>query len=244
MAPESSSIEQAIVRALRDNLERIQRSGAHHRSGGGVMALPADERFHRCSGRRPPAAALAASLEVLSRFMVSCPAPRCHWKADYQPGRQVAPPPTPARHLRGRHHGPQVQAEPRRAIETELETSLAPAATCRPTTARSPASLRWTGLQRQPTLSEEQNYRRDTRGEFRCKHQSTPTGAGAARPRRKIYSRLREHIEKLIENTTAASNPSRTTRWTTFLPLDGGNRADGDAHALGDYPYVTPARHH
>jgi len=47
-------------------------------------------------------------------------------------------------------------------------------------------------------------------------------------------------LKKLIENTTAASNPSWITRWTTFYRWMVEILADGDAHALGDYPYATP----
>ena len=74
MSPEPNAVEQAIARALRDNLERIQRSGDElQQSLSDVVAA--------CSSNRPTnalppmlraqtgAAALAASLEVLSRFI-------------------------------------------------------------------------------------------------------------------------------------------------------------------------------
>ena len=74
MSPEPNAVEQAIARAVRDNLERIQRSSDElQQSLNDVMAA--------CSSSRPTnalppmlraqtgAAALAASLEVLSRFI-------------------------------------------------------------------------------------------------------------------------------------------------------------------------------
>src|SRR5260370_38566942 len=73
MAQEPSAVEQAIVRALRDNLERIQRTSdeLHHAVSDVVSACASN----RPTNALPPllraqtsAASLAAALEVLSRF--------------------------------------------------------------------------------------------------------------------------------------------------------------------------------
>src|SRR5215470_6028883 len=73
MAPESSMVEQAVARALRDNLERIQRTGDElHQAINDMVAA--------CSSSKPTnalppmlraqaaAASLSAALDVLSRF--------------------------------------------------------------------------------------------------------------------------------------------------------------------------------
>src|SRR5580693_1809143 len=74
MAQESSAVEQAIARALRDNLERIKRASdeLHHAVGDVVAACASNKPTNAL----PPllraqtsAASLAASLEVLSRFI-------------------------------------------------------------------------------------------------------------------------------------------------------------------------------
>src|SRR5260370_2855400 len=74
MAKETSAGEQAIVRALRDNLERIQRTSdeLHHAVSDVVSACASN----RPTNALPPllraqtsAASLAAALEVLSRFV-------------------------------------------------------------------------------------------------------------------------------------------------------------------------------
>src|SRR6266852_6000585 len=74
MAQESSVVEQAIVRALRDNLERIQRTAdeLHHAVSDVVSACASNKPTNAL----PPllraqasAASLAATLEVLSRFV-------------------------------------------------------------------------------------------------------------------------------------------------------------------------------
>src|SRR5258708_12105481 len=76
MAQETSVVEQAIVRALRDNLETVNRTAdeLHHAvsdvvsacaSNKPTNALPPLLRAQTC------AASLAATLEVLSRFVAS-----------------------------------------------------------------------------------------------------------------------------------------------------------------------------
>src|ERR1700692_1228668 len=83
MAPESNAVEQAVARALRDNLERIQRTSDElQQSINDIVAA--------CSSSKPTnalppmlraqtaAASLAAALEVLTRFtaMAMQPGPR------------------------------------------------------------------------------------------------------------------------------------------------------------------------
>src|SRR2546430_12800364 len=74
MAQEPTAVEQAIVRALRDNLERIQRTAdeLHHAVSDVVSACASNKPTNAL----PPliraqasAASLAATLEVLSRFV-------------------------------------------------------------------------------------------------------------------------------------------------------------------------------
>jgi hypothetical protein len=74
MAHEPNSVEQAIARALRDNLERLQRSSEelHHAVNDVVSACASNKPANAL----PPllraqtsAAALSAALEVLSRFV-------------------------------------------------------------------------------------------------------------------------------------------------------------------------------
>jgi hypothetical protein len=74
MAQEPNAVEQAISRALRDNLERIQRSSdeLHHAVSDVVSACASNKPTNAL----PPllraqtsAASLLASLEVLSRFV-------------------------------------------------------------------------------------------------------------------------------------------------------------------------------
>src|SRR5579862_1896602 len=83
MSPEPNAVEQAVARALRDNLERIQRTGDE-------LQQAINDIVAACSSSKPTnalppmlraqtaAASLAAALEVLSRFtaMSLQPGPR------------------------------------------------------------------------------------------------------------------------------------------------------------------------
>src|SRR3989454_7088541 len=74
MASESSAIEQAIARALRDNLERIQRASEelHHAVSDVVSACASNKPTNALPfllRAQTSAASLSASLEVLSRFV-------------------------------------------------------------------------------------------------------------------------------------------------------------------------------
>jgi hypothetical protein len=76
MAAESSAIEQAVSRTLRDNLERVQRSSEElHQAINDLVSACASSRP---ANALPPmvrahtsAASLSAALEVLSRFVIS-----------------------------------------------------------------------------------------------------------------------------------------------------------------------------
>src|SRR6266478_6342264 len=76
MAQEPSVVEQAIVRALRDNLERIQRSAneLHHAVSDVVSACASNKPTNALPAllrAQTSAASLAATLEVLSRFVTA-----------------------------------------------------------------------------------------------------------------------------------------------------------------------------
>jgi len=74
MAQESSVVEQAIVRALRDNLESIKRTAdeLHHAVNDVVSACASNKPTNALPSllrAQTSAASLAATLEVLSRFV-------------------------------------------------------------------------------------------------------------------------------------------------------------------------------
>src|SRR2546426_12811343 len=131
MAPESSAIEQAIARALRDNLERIQRSSEelHHSVNDVVAACGSNKPTNALPSllrAQTSAAALAASLEVLSRFITvsmqsgqrspfEARITELVGKAPAAPQRPVPAPPVP---MASKVHAEPEVEEP---VETELE---------------------------------------------------------------------------------------------------------------------------
>jgi hypothetical protein len=104
MAQESSVVEQAIVRALRDNLERIQRSAdeLHHAVSDVVSACASNKPTNALPSllrAQTSAASLAATLEVLSRFVAVSmqTGPRSPFEAQITDlVGKVAPEPSPA----------------------------------------------------------------------------------------------------------------------------------------------------
>ena len=103
MAPDSSSVEQAVSRALRDNLDKLQRTTEElHQAVADLVAACASSRP---TNALPPivraqtaAAALAASLDVLSRFITAALQPAQRTPAEEALLRVVSlPRPEPAR---------------------------------------------------------------------------------------------------------------------------------------------------
>jgi hypothetical protein len=140
MAQESSAIEQAISRALRDNLERIQRTSEelHHAVGDVVAACSSNKPANALPSllrAQTSAASLAASLEVLSRFVtVSMQSgPRSPIEAHLTDlvGKVAAEPPAaPQRPVPGAPPVPmasasaKVEAEPVEVEEESVEVEL------------------------------------------------------------------------------------------------------------------------
>src|SRR6202158_2367698 len=140
MAQEFNAIEQAIARALRDNLERIQRSSEelHHAVGDVVAACGSNKPSNALPSllrAQSSAASLAASLEVLSRFVTASMQSGSRSPLQTHPpdlvGRVAAEPPAaPPRPLPAQPvpMATQVQTEPfvAQPVETELELPLEP----------------------------------------------------------------------------------------------------------------------
>src|SRR5258706_12560815 len=106
MAQEPSVVEQAIVRALRDNLESVKRTAdeLHHAVNDVVSACASNKPTKTLPSflrAQASAASLAATLEVLSRFVAVSmqTGPRAPIEAQLtDPVGGVGPPPPPAPH--------------------------------------------------------------------------------------------------------------------------------------------------
>jgi len=265
MAPESSAIEQAIARALRDNLERIQRSSEelHHAVNDVVAACGSNKPTNALPSllrAQTSAAALAASLEVLSRFItVSMQSgPRSPLEAHITDlvGRVAGEPPAvPQRPVPAQPvpMASKVHAEPEveEPIETELELhpEPVPLPPMEPTAAAIAGEPEMDGDFNVSRLSpEEQELHRRANRVAKVSMQDIkmlrPEQVRIGREKKDLCIRLKDDIEKAHREYDRRFKPIMDHPVDYFYRWMVEILGDGDAHALGDYPYATPARHH
>ena len=264
MGQEPNVNEQIIVRALRDSLERIQRTSEelHHAVSDVVAACSSNKPANAL----PPllraqtsAASLAASLEVLSRFVsVSLQTgPRSPFEAQVTDlvGKAIAQPPTAPRRPEPSHPAPMAsQANAGQAVEepdeTELqlppELELLPA--MEPTAAALATEPEFEGEFDVNRLSpEEQELHRRANRVAKVSMQDIkmlrPEQVRVGREKKDICIRLKDDIEKAHREYDRRFKPIMDHPVDYFYRWMVEILADGDAHALGDYPYATPARH-
>jgi hypothetical protein len=286
MSPDANTptaIEQLVSRALRDNLERIQRSSDElHQAVADVVAACGSSKP---ANALPPmlraqtsAASLSAALEVLTRFVAVSlqPGPRSPFEAEISriastvatpeaapvaaapqaatpapaPVEHVAPapvaatpavaPPPPAPVVQ-QHHAPapvpHVHEVPAMVEATEVE-SVPPAA-------GEPEGASAFDVNR--LSPDEQELHRRANRVAKVSMQDIkmlrPEQVRLGRQHKDICVRLRDDIEK------AHREYDRRFKLIMDHPVDYFYRwmveilAEGDAHALGDYPYATTAQH-
>jgi hypothetical protein len=267
MVQESTAIEQAIARALRDNLERIQRASdeLHHAVNDVVAACGSNKPTNSL----PPllraqtsAAALAASLEVLSRFitvsMHSGPRSPLEEQTVNLVGRATPEPagapqrPLPAQPVPMASHAKaepiEVEEEPEET-ELELAPEPAPLPPMEPTAASLASESELEGDFNVSRLStEEQELHRRANRVAKVSMQDIkmlrPEQVRLGREKKDLCIRLKDDIEKAHREYDRRFKPIMDHPVDYFYRWMVEILADGDAHALGDYPYATPARHH
>ena len=260
MAQEPTAVEQAIARALRENLERIQRTSdeLHHAVNDIVSACASN----RPTNALPPllraqtsAASLTAALEVLSRFVAMSlqVGPRSPLEAQITDlvGRSAPEPPpalqrpAPAPPTPMAKATPQPRVEPARpAFEPEPEAFelVEPA----------PAPVGGADFDGEFDVNrlspEEQELHRRANRVAKVSMQDIkmlrPEQVRQGRENRDICIRLKEDIEKAHREYDRRFKPIMDHPVDYFYRWMVEILADGDPHALGDYPYATPARHH
>ncbi len=264
MAQEPSVVEQAIVRALRDNLESVKRTAdeLHHAvsdvvsacaSNKPTNALPPLLRAQTC------AASLAATLEVLSRFVASSmqTGPRSPIEAQLTDlvGR-VAPeaPPTPQRPTPSQPVPKAAQAPPaprapaaQQPVATELEMEPLELIDPAPGVAGTESEF-GDEFDINRLSSEEQELHRRANRVAKVSMQDIkmlrPEQVRLGRQNRDLCIRLKDDIEKAHREYDRRFKPIMDHPVDYFYRWMVEILAEGDAHALGDYPYATPARHH
>jgi hypothetical protein len=264
MSKESNAVEQAIVRALRDNLERIQRTSdeLHHAVSDVVSACSSNKPTNAL----PPllraqtsAASLAASLEVLSRFIAVSlqTGPRSPIESQITelvgkvaaessaaPQRPHLPQPAP---MASHHVEPMVEESA--ATELELHPETEPLELVEP--AQGPAGVsdpEFEGDFDVNRLSpEEQELHRRANRVAKVSMQDIkmlrPEQVRLGRQNKDICIRLKDDIEKAHREYDRRFKPIMDHPVDYFYRWMVEILAEGDTHALGDYPYATPARH-
>jgi len=266
MGQESSAIEQAIARALRDNLERIQRTSEelHHAVGDVVAACGSNKPTNALPSllrAQTSAAALAASLEVLSRFvtvsMQTGPRSPLEEQITNLVGRVAHEPatapqrPVPAQPVPMASHA---KAEPLEVAEEpeEVELELPPEAPLRPMEPTAAALAAEPEIEGEFNLSrlstEEQELHRRANRVAKVSMQDIkmlrPEQVRLGREKKDLCIRLKDDIEKAHREYDRRFKPIMDHPVDYFYRWMVEILADGDPHALGEYPYATPARHH
>src|SRR5215475_16024814 len=262
MAQEPTAVEQAIARALRDNLERLQRSAEemHHAVNDVVSACASNKPTNAL----PPllraqtaAASLNASLEVLARFVTVAlqPAQRTPLEAEIarltaavavegpaaapEPKRPspAAPTPMAAAPVAERHVPPPPVPVPQVPV---VSAHIEPEPT--PVSAEEAADLA-ADFDVNYLSSEEQELHRCANRVAKVSMQDIkmlrPEQVRLGREKKDICIRLKEDIEKAHREYDRRFKPIMDHPVDYFYRWMVEILADGDPHALGDYPYAT-----
>jgi hypothetical protein len=251
MAAEPNAVEQAVARALRDNLGRIQRTAEELNQAVGDMvsacsssratnALPAMLRAHSS------AASLAATLEVLTRFVTSGlqPSQRSPFEQEIQrlasaavevpplaglPQSEVPPAAEAPRAERAPVFVHEPVPEPVIAVEPPIEIEAEEAEA-----AFSLASL----------PADEQELHRRAYRVAKVSMQDIkllrPEDVREGRDHHDLCVRLREDIEKAHKEYDRRFQAIQSHPVDYFYDWMVEILAGGNAEALGEYPYPSP----
>jgi hypothetical protein len=261
-----SAIEQAVSRALRDNLERIQRTSDElHQAIADVVAACGSSKP---ANALPPmlraqtsAAALTATLDVLSRFVAVTlqPGPRSPFEAEIAriaatlpavespAASHVAPTLDPASVV---HAAPTVvdthqSPSPASAPHAELPVAEAPEIETPPPAPGESEDASAFDVGR--LSAEEQELHRRANRVAKVSMQDIkmlrPEQVRLGREHKDICVRLRDDIEKAHREYDRRFKPIMDHPVDYFYRWMVEILAEGDAHALGEYPYATTAQH-
>ena len=266
MAQEPSGVEQAIVRALRDNLERIQRTAdeLHHAVSDVVSACASNKPTNALPSllrAQTSAASLAATLEVLSRFVTVSMQTGARSALEVQIADLVGkvasePPPAPQRPMMPSQLVPKAARAPVAPVtegpalaEIELDAEPEPLELMEPTAAALASEPEFEGEFDVNRLSpEEQELHRRANRVAKVSMQDIkmlrPEQVRVGRQNKDLCLRLKDDIEKAHREYDRRFKPIMDHPIDYFYRWMVEILAEGDAHALGEYPYATPARHH
>jgi len=243
MPNELNAVEQAVVRGLRESLERLrsQSEELHHAVADVVAACSSNKPTNAL----PPllraqtsAASLAAALEVLSRFIA----------ATLRPGVGAALEAEVSRLAAVAMEAPPVALASVQAIVAEPQ-----AATAAPPAAPQPEPSRVAEPEPEPEFDvnrltpEEQELHRRANRVAKVSMQDIkmlrPEQVRLGRENKDICIRLKDDIEKAHREYDRRFKPIMDHPVDYFYRWMVEILAEGDAAAIGEYPYAVPARH-
>lgn len=256
-----TAVEQAIARALRDNLERLQRAAdeMHHAVNDVVSACASN----RPTNALPPllraqtaAASLNASLEVLSRFITIAMQPAQRSPFDNELARLAsavameAPaaasepvPPTPMAPASVMHARPVAQRQPAPPPAPVVQVPFEP----EPLPVEDVVDLPGEFDVNQLSAEEQELHRRANRVakvSMQDIKMLRPDQVRLGRENKDICIRLKDDIEKAHREYDRRFKPIMDHPVDYFYRWMVEILAEGDASALGEYPYAAPVRQH
>lgn len=239
-----SPMDQAVSRALRENLDRIQRTADElHQAVGDVVAACASSRptnaLPSMLRAQTAAASISAALDVLARFVTSAVQSGAREPMDSAPasaGSAVAP--KVASRPPARPAPPAPEPPPfLEAFEEEVTPS--------PVAAERDYEEEFDVNRLSP---EEQELHRRANRVAKVSMQDIkmlrPEQVRLGRENKDICIRLRDDIEKAHREYDRRFKPIMDHPVDYFYRWLVEILADGDPHALGEYPYASPARQH
>ncbi len=245
-----SAVDMAVSRALRENLERIQRTTEElHQAVSDVVSACASSRptnaLPSMLRAQTAAASISAALDVMSRFVSSAVqgSPRSPFEAEMSRiastmAAEPAPPAARRPALAQAPPMPELHAEPvpRQAFEEDTP----------PPSAAEPGYRDEFDVNR--LSPEEQELHRRANRVAKVSMQDIkmlrPEQVRLGRENKDLCIRLRDDIEKAHREYDRRFKPIMDHPVDYFYRWLVEILAEGDAHALGDYPYASPMRQH
>ncbi|GAC1623033.1 MAG: hypothetical protein PVS2B2_27180 [Candidatus Acidiferrum sp.] len=255
-----SAIEQAVSRALRDNLERIQRSSDElHQAVNDVISACASSKpgnaLPHMLRAQTSAASLGAALEVLSRFIAFSLQPDKRSAFEQQVTRLIGvaipEPSTVALPLPPAIPVPmasQVHTEPVTELAPEPDLSLVDTAAIELPVHPPSSGPEFEGEFDVNRLSSgEQELHRRANRVAKVSMQDIkmlrPDQVRLGRENKDLCIRLKDDIEKAHREYDRRFKPIMDHPVDYFYRWMVEILGEGDPHTLGDYPYSTTARH-
>jgi hypothetical protein len=260
MSPEPNAVEQAVARALRDNLEGIQRAGVELQQA--INDVVASCSSSKPTNALPPllraqtsAASLSAALDVLSRFVALSlqPGPRTPLEEKITQAIAQQVPESPPAPVRPVPHVPEPQASgpaSMRSVPVEPQVQDFP-----PTdSTRIPVELEQAelavpaeaGFDVNRLSPEEQELHRRANRVAKVSMQDIkmlrPELVRQGREHKDICIRLKEDIEKAHREYDRRFKPIMDHPVDYFYRWLVEILAEGDASLLGEYPYTTAGK--